>query len=252
MRSVRLIPVLLIHSNGVYKSINFNNYRYIGDPINTIRIFNDLEVDEICILDIDASKNSKSPNYELLEDLTSEAFMPFSYGGGIQTTDQAKNIFNLGIEKIIVNYAIQRNLNLIEECSNKFGSQSIIASIDYKKNFFNKKFCYDHVSKKKLNINIKDFVVLVEKAGAGEILLNSVDRDGLMNGMDTDLIQELSLITNVPIIACGGAGNLEHVKKASVAGANAIAGGSMFVYHGNQKGILINYPSKDQLQNYLE
>lgn len=252
MRSVRLIPVLLIHRNGVYKSINFNNYRYIGDPINTIRIFNDLEVDEICILDIDASKNSKSPNYELLEDLTSEAFMPFSYGGGIQTTDQAKNIFNLGIEKIIVNYAIQRNLNLIEECSNKFGSQSIIASIDYKKNFFNKKFCYDHVSKKKLNINIKDFVVLVEKAGAGEILLNSVDRDGLMNGMDTDLIQELSLITNVPIIACGGAGNLEHVKKASVAGANAIAGGSMFVYHGNQKGILINYPSKDQLQNYLE
>lgn len=252
MRSVRLIPVLLIHRNGIYKSINFSNYKYIGDPINAIRIFNDLEVDEICILDIDVSKNNESPNYELIEDIASEAFMPFSYGGGIKTVDQAKKIFNLGIEKIIVNHVIHQNLSLITECAERFGSQSIIASIDFKKNIFNKYLCYDHVSKKKLNTGVIDLVVSAEKAGAGEILINSVDRDGLMTGMDIKLINELNKLTNIPIIACGGAGNLEHVKNAMEAGANAIAAGSMFVFHGNQKGILINYPEKDQLEKFLK
>ena len=252
MRSARLIPVLLIHKNGIYKSINFSNYQYIGDPINAIRIFNDLEVDEICILDIDVSKNNSSINYELIEDLASEAFMPFSYGGGITTTNQANKILSLGIEKIIINNAIYHNLNLVSECAERFGSQSVIVSIDYKKNIFNKRVCYDHVLKKKTSIEVVEMVIEAEKAGAGEILINSVDLDGLMTGMDIEIIKRLTEATNIPIIATGGAGNLEHVKNAVKAGANAIAAGSMFIFHGKQKGILINYPEKDQINKFLK
>lgn len=252
MRSARLIPVLLIHNNGIYKSINFSNFQYIGDPINAIRIFNDLEVDEICILDIDASKNNNIINYELIEDLASEAFMPFSYGGGIKSVNQANKIFNLGVEKVIVNHAVHQNLNLVTECAERFGSQSIIVSVDFKKNIFNKRVCYDHVSKKKISIGAVDLAIKAEKAGAGEILINSVDRDGMMIGMDVEIIKKMTESTNIPIIACGGAGNLEHVKSAIEAGANAIAAGSIFVFHGKQKGVLINYPEKDQLKKFLK
>ena len=196
MRSTRVIPVLLIHKGGVYKTKRFKKPVYIGDPINAIRLFNDLEVDEIVILDVDASKHNNPPNFEFIEELASEAFMPFSYGGGIKTVDQAKNIFQLGIEKIVLNHAVQNNYKLIIECADKFGSQSIVVSINYKKKLFNGEMCYDHVSNNTLKINVIDAVIAAEKAGAGEIIINSVDRDGLMAGLDVDLIKELSAIVN--------------------------------------------------------
>ena len=252
MRSTRVIPVLLIHKGGVYKTKRFKKPVYIGDPINAIRLFNDLEVDEIVILDVDASKHNNPPNFEFIEELASEAFMPFSYGGGIKTVDQAKNIFQLGIEKIVLNHAVQNNCKLITECADRFGSQSVVVSVNYKKKLFNGEMCFDHVSNNTLKINVIDAVIATEKAGAGEIILNSVDRDGLMAGLDVDLIKEISTIINIPIVACGGAGSVAHMQAAKEAGASAIAAGSMFVFHGKQNGVLINYPKEEQLSAYLK
>ena len=178
-----MIPVLLIHKGGIYKTIKFNDPIYIGDPINAIRLFNDLGVDEICILDIDASKKNISPNYDIIEDMASEAFMPCSYGGGIKTIEQANSLLQLGIEKIVFNHAVQTSHNLIKQCAEYFGSQSVVVSIDYKKKIFNGNICFDHVKNKTLKISISNAAIAAENAGAGEIIINSVDRDGLMNGL---------------------------------------------------------------------
>jgi len=247
-----VIPVLLIHNGGIYKTIKFNDPIYIGDPINAIRLFNDLGVDEICILDIDASKKNISPNYDTIEDMASEAFMPCSYGGGIKTIEQANSLLQLGIEKIVFNHAVQTSHNLINQCVEYFGSQSVVVSIDYKKKIFNGNICFDHVKNKTLKISISNAAIAAENAGAGEIIINSVDRDGLMNGLDVDVITEVSAKVGIPIVACGGAGNVEHIQEAVHAGASAVAAGSMFVFHGKQKGILINYPKEEQLQKYLK
>lgn len=251
IRSTRVIPILLLHNSGVYKTTKFSKPKYIGDPINAIRLFNDLEVDEILVLDIDASKNNSPPNFELIEDLASEAFMPFSYGGGISNSEQAKKIINSGIEKLVINYGFQKNHNLINEISKIFGSQSVIVSIDYKKKILKGEMCYDHVNCKMLNFSPIEAAIIAENSGAGEIMVNSVDRDGSMKGLDLNFICEISKKINIPLIACGGAGNLKHLKEAKVAGADAIAAGSMFVYHGNQNAILINYPTEEQLELYL-
>ena len=247
-----MIPVLLIHNGGVYKTNKFKNPVYIGDPINAIRLFNDLEVDEICILNVDASKLNTALNYDVIEDMANEAFMPFSYGGGVKTVDQANQLLKLGIEKIVINHAVQNNNRLIGECAERFGSQSVVVSIDYKKKIFNGNVLYDHVRKKTLQINVVDAAVEAEKSGAGEIIVNSVDRDGLMCGMDVDLIKSVSDVVDIPIVACGGAGNIEHIQKAEESGASAIAAGSMFVFHGRQRGVLINYPKETELQEYLK
>lgn len=247
-----MIPVLLIHKGGIYKTIKFNDPIYIGDPINAIRLFNDLGVDEICILDIDASKKNISPNYDIIEDMASEAFMPCSYGGGIKTIEQANSLLQLGIEKIVFNHAVQTSHNLIKQCAEYFGSQSVVVSIDYKKKIFNGNICFDHVKNKTLKISISNAAIAAENAGAGEIIINSVDRDGLMNGLDVDVITEVSAKVGIPIVACGGAGNVAHIQEAVHAGASAVAAGSMFVFHGKQKGILINYPKEEQLQKYLK
>lgn len=247
-----MIPVLLIHKGGVYKTSRFKNPVYIGDPINAIRIFNDLEVDEICILDIDASKSNIIPNYNAIEEMASEAFMPFSYGGGIKTSDQANSLLQLGIEKIVLNHSVQKNYKLINECAEQFGSQSVVVSLNYKKKIFNSSLCFDHVTNKTLKINIINAALAAQKAGAGEVMINSVDRDGLMSGLDVDVIKEVSSVTSIPIIACGGAGNIKHIHEAVEAGASAVAAGSMFIFHGKQRGILINYPSEEQLGEYLK
>jgi imidazole glycerol-phosphate synthase subunit HisF len=252
VRYTRVIPVLLIHNGGVYKTNKFKSPVYIGDPINAIRLFNDLEVDEICVLNIDASKLNTTLNYDFIEDMANEAFMPFSYGGGVKTVDQANQLLKLGIEKIVINHAVQNNNKLISECAEKFGSQSIVVSIDYRKKLFNGNVLYDHVRKKTLQTNVVDAALMAEKSGAGEIIVNSVDRDGLMSGMDVDLIKSVADVVDIPIVACGGAGNIEHMQKAEEAGASAIAAGSMFIFHGRQNGVLINYPKEEQLSTYLK
>jgi imidazole glycerol-phosphate synthase subunit HisF len=243
----RLIPVLLLKNRGLVKSIKFKDFTYIGDPINAVKIFNEKEVDEICLLDIDATRQNKEPDYKLIEEIGSEAFIPFGYGGGIKNLDQAKRIFKLGAEKIILNTAAIENSKLISEISDYVGSQSVVVSIDIKKNLWGKYTVYSHLTKKSISADPVEFLKKLVGLGAGEIILNNVDNDGLMQGMDTKLIKQLTELSDVPLVAIGGAANLNHVKEAVLSGAAAVAAGSMFVFHGKHKAVLINYPSRTEL-----
>ena len=251
MRRTRVIPVLLIHKGGVYKTTQFKRHVYIGDPINAIRLFNDMEVDEIAILDIDASREKCSPDFKMIKELASEAFMPFAYGGGITSVKQAHSLLNCGIEKIIINNYLHSDPHIISKCASEIGSQSVVVSIDVKKQLLGSEKVYVYVSKKTIVQTPVDFAEEAEFMGAGELLINSVDLDGTMSGMDIGLIKSITDKVNIPVIACGGAGTLEHLRAAEQNGASAIAAGSMFVFHGRQRGVLINYPNEKQLQEYL-
>jgi imidazole glycerol-phosphate synthase subunit HisF len=251
MRTTRVIPILLIHLGGVYKTTAFSNPKYIGDPINTIRLFNDLEVDEVVVLDIDATKLGGTPNVDMIKEIASEAFMPFTYGGGIKTARQVRDILKCGVEKVVINHAIQYSQKLISECASYFGSQCIVASIDYKKKLFKGVLQYDYLTGRTLDCNPVDASVQCEAAGAGELLVNSVDREGSMEGLDNEMVNQITNAVNIPVIISGGAGKLDNLKSARNAGASAIAAGSMFVYHGKQKGVLVNYPTENQLKKYL-
>jgi len=251
MRRTRVIPVLLIHQGGVFKTTGFSNPVYIGDPINAIRLFNDMEVDEIVVLDIDASKNGVDPNIDVINELTSEAFMPFAYGGGIKTLEHVRAILRCGVEKVILNHAIIQDIDFLSQCVDEIGAQSVVASIDYKKKMIGGLRQFDHVTKKMSGRSLIDAALNAEKSGAGEIMLNSVEKDGRMTGLDLQAIYEVSKAVNVPVIACGGAGTLEHLRNAEENGASAIAAGSMFVFKGKQRGVLVNYPKEVQLRKFL-
>jgi imidazole glycerol-phosphate synthase subunit HisF len=248
----RIIPVLLLQNKGLVKSIKFKDYQYIGDPINAVRIFNEKEVDEICLLDINASKEGKEPNYKLIEEIASEAFIPFSYGGGIKTFEQGKRILKLGAEKLILNTVLFTDTNLVRQLADFVGSQSVVASIDVKKNIWGKYMIYDHRKKATLSNELLPTLKKLVSQGVGELIINSVDLDGTMKGLDTRLIQDISKSLNIPVIACGGTGNIEHTKGAIAAGADAVAAGSIFVFHGKHKAVLINYPTRTELiKNFL-
>ena len=243
MINTRLIPCLLLDGEGLVKTVKFNNPIYVGDPINVIKIFNDKEVDELMILDISATKEKREPNYKLIERFACECFMPLAYGGGISNLEQAKILFSLGIEKISIQSANFTDGSLIRKLSDNFGSQSIVVSIDVKKNFFGKYRIYSSSTKKHFNVDFEKFIQNIVNLGGGEILLTSVDMDGMMKGMDLDLIKTVSSLVSVPIIACGGVGSIDHIKDGFKAGASAIAAGSFFVFHGPLKGVLISYPN---------
>jgi imidazole glycerol-phosphate synthase subunit HisF len=251
MRRTRVIPVLLLSGGGVVKGKRFENYTYIGDPINAARLFSDLEVDEIIVIDIDATRDGRPPDLDMIRNLSSEALMPFCYGGGITSAAQVGEILRCGIEKVVINRAVQHDLSLISECSVEFGSQSIAVGIDYSNSFFGRTKQYDHIKRKRLTVDVVDSAIQAADAGAGEVMLTSVDRDGLMSGMDVSILSQVSSRISIPLIASGGAGSLEHIKEAERSGAAAVAGGSMFVFHGEQRGVLINYPTKEQLGKYL-
>ena len=240
----RLIPVILIHNEGVYKTQKFTNANYIGDPVNTIRIFNDLEVDEIFILDIDASLSSKDPNFELIANMASEAFMPLTYGGGVNSIETCKKLFKIGIDKISFNTALFEKPNFIREASEMFGAQAIVASLDYKPNFMGKNKIYSKVVKNKtIKMELSTAVQMAIELGAGEVLLQNVALDGQMSGLDLQTISEIAAQVEVPVVACGGLGALEHANKAFETDISGVAGGSFFVYKGKQRGILISYPN---------
>jgi len=246
----RVIPCLLLHKGGLYKTEKFGKPTYIGDPINAIKIFNDKEVDELIFLDIDASSQKKDPNYKLIEDIASECFMPLCYGGGIKSVDQMKKVYSLGVEKISLSSQAVLNPYLIKEAANLFGNQSVIVTVDIKKDFWGKRKVFINNGKKNTKIDPLEFVMKVEDLGAGEIVINSVDNDGVMNGFDVDLLKEIKTNTTVPITALGGAGNIEHIIEAfDVAKVNAVACGSMFVYQGRLKGVLISYPAFNEFKN---
>ena len=244
----RIIPCLLLKDRGLVKTVKFKDPRYIGDPINAVKIFNDFEADELVFLDIDASKNNKTIDLDFVKKVGQEAFVPFAVGGGIKSTDQIKALLNAGSEKVVINSSAIENSQLIKEASEIFGSQSIIASIDVKKE--NGKYSvYGCGGTKKMELDLIDFAKKVEKLGAGEIMINSIDLDGTMEGFDIELIKSITDNVKIPVIAVGGAGSLEDMKRAvEEGGASAVSAGSIFVYSGKSKGILINYPDKEDIE----
>ncbi len=247
MFSPRIIPVLLYSNQGLVKSVKFKDYTYIGDPINAVRIFNDCVTDEIVILDINASKNKKTIDLQLVKEVGEEANMPFSVGGGIDTIQKIYERLKGGAEKVIINSAALRNVNFVKEAAEHFGSSTITVCIDIKKNFLGKYQLYSHSDKKSLSVDYMDYVKKIEDAGAGEIIIQSVDQDGMMKGYDEKLYQALSKTINVPIIALGGAGSIADMEQLwNNSSVNSFSAGSIFVYYGNMKGVLINYPNRNK------
>lgn len=249
----RLIPVLLLEDEGLFKTTKFKNPTYVGDPRNAVKIFNEKQVDELCLLDIGATKGKKGPDFDFIRELSSECFMPVSYGGGITKLDQVKTLFSLGIEKVILNTVLFNNEGIIKEIADVFGSQSVVASIDLKKNFFGKYELRSNNGTKKEKDNPIDFVKRLVNLGAGEIIINSIDRDGTRSGLDLELISTISEHLDIPVIACGGVGELEHIREGIIkGGASAIAAGSFFVFHGKHRAVLITYPAQKEIRRILK
>jgi imidazole glycerol-phosphate synthase subunit HisF len=247
----RIIPCLLLHKRGLVKTRNFVNPKYIGDPINAIHIFNEKEVDELIVLDITASKENREPDYALIEQFAGECFMPLSYGGGIRTVEQARQLFALGVEKICLQTMVLEDLSLITRLADQFGNQSILISVDVKKNWLGKPQLYAAATGKTLPLDWCDYLMRAIQAGAGEVVLNAVDRDGMMQGMDLELIRKASDAINIPLIAVGGVGSLADIKSAVAAGASAVAAGAFFVFHGPHRAVLITYPQYEILESLL-
>jgi cyclase len=243
----RIIPCLLIKNTGLYKTIRFKNPRYLGDPINTLRLFNGKEADEIVILDISAYTNGTGPNLDYIKRLTGECFMPLCYGGGITSLKHIEALFKAGVEKVAFNTALYFNPKLINEAAQNFGSQSIVASIDVKKGLFGSYSVFTMAGSKEIKCDPIQYAKRAEELGVGEILLTSIDRDGMMNGYDYGLIHRVASAVNIPVVASGGAGQLSDCVKAVNAGASAAAAGSLFVYYGPLRAVLINYPTQDEL-----
>lgn len=246
MENVRVIPVLLLKNMGLYKSVKFKDQKYVGDPINALKIFNEKEVDEMVFLDIAATTGNKEPNYQMLADIASECFMPLCYGGGIKSVEQIEKILFTGVEKVSLNSAAFENPSLVKDAANRFGSSTVVVSIDVKKVFLSG----HRVFTKSGTFNTKkepvEYAKEMEELGAGELLLNSIDADGTMNGYDLEMIQKVSSAVNIPVIACGGAGSIQHMYDANFAGASAVAAGSFFVFQGKHRAVLITYPNKKE------
>lgn len=242
MIKTRIIPCLLLRDGALVKTVKFGKFQYVGDPLNTCRIFNELEVDEMMILDIMASKCNREPDFELLQKLTSECFMPLSYGGGIKNIEQAQKIFSMGFEKIVINSSLFYKLDLIKEIANIYGSQSLIVSIDIKRNMIGKYDVYSNSGSHKEEVKLLNWVEKVEEAGAGEILLTNISREGTWSGFDTEIIKKVSERVMIPVIAHGGAGcEKDIIEAVKDGGASAIALGSMVVFQNKDMGVLINY-----------
>ena len=245
----RVIPVLLLKGKGLVKTVKFKDPKYIGDPINAVKIFNDLKADELVFLDITASKEGRTVSVDLVKDIGDEAFMPFGVGGGINNIKQIEQLLKAGAEKVIINTNAIINPGLIDEASRVFGSQSIVVALDIRKTLFGKYECWIKDGSENTKASPVDMAKKAENLGAGELIINSIDLDGTMTGYNIDLIKSIAEIVSIPVVACGGAGNLEHLKQCYFDGkAHALAAGSMFVFHGPRRAVLINYPSKCELK----
>lgn len=243
----RIIPVLLIDDRDLVKTVKFSDPTYLGDPVNAVKIFNIKGVDELSVLDISATRRGIDPDFAFLEDIASEAFMPLSYGGGVRTVEQAGKLFRMGYEKVVLNTALAENPCLVTEVATLYGSQSVVASIDAKiaDGVYR---CAVHDGDVLLELSPVEMARRAEELGAGEIFLNSIDRDGTMSGYDTALVREISDAVDVPVIACGGAKDVFDMKDViHNAHAHAAAGGSMFVYYGRLKAVLIQAPTEKEL-----
>ncbi|MEN9320107.1 MAG: imidazole glycerol phosphate synthase subunit HisF [Bacteroidota bacterium] len=239
----RIIPVLLLHKGGLYKTKQFKNPIYVGDPINAVRIFNEKQVDELMILDIDCSVNNSEPNYELIEEIVSEAFIPVAYGGGISSLAIAENLFQLGIEKVVLNTVLKHNTQIIKEIGDIYGAQAIVACIDFKKNFFGKTNVYFNSGTNKVDRDIGQLAKIYEVAGAGELLLNDIDNEGMYSGYNQSMLKEIVTKVQIPVVISGGACQVSDFTEAAQNGASGMAAGSMFIYQRPHNAVLISYPS---------
>ena len=244
MRRARVIPCLLIQGNGLVKTRKFKDPVYLGDPVNAMRIFSDKEADEIVVLDIDASRRGVEPNYELIAEMAGEAFMPMAYGGGVTSADQVRRLIRCGIEKVVVNSAAVRSVEWIREAVGIFGSQAIVGAVDIKKTLLGGYRVVTRSATEDAQVDLDRHIANLVTAGVGEIFINSVDRDGSMSGYDLPLIQRVAKNLSVPLVACGGAGTVEHLAEGVRNGASAVAAGSMFVFHGKHRAVLINYSNE--------
>lgn len=248
----RVIPVLLLRNESLVKTVRFGRFTYVGDPANTVRIFNELEVDELLFLDITASREKRNPNLKVLSEIANECFMPLGYGGGIRSLDQAKAVFDIGFEKIAVNTQAFEERTLIGDIARHYGSQAIVASIDVKKNLFGRQTVRTLAGKTNTRWNPVQWAKEVEQMGAGEILLTSIDREGTWDGFDFELVRTVTDAVSIPVIAHGGAGSIADIGKVvKQSRASAVALGSMVVFQKKGMGVLINIPSNHQIESVL-
>ncbi len=254
MLRYRIIPTLLLHDKGLYKTVKYSikKGKYIGDPINAIKIFNEKGVDELIFLDIDASKEKRGPDFQMLRNIATECFMPVGYGGGITTMEQIKQIFQIGIEKVILNSVLLEDLSLLKNASKDFGVQSIVAAVDIKKNLFGKYKIYNSAKQKNIDLDIKKYLQSLEDNGAGEIYISSVDKDGTFEGYDIELMKDITKDIKVPVIINGGAKDISDFSRAiKECGVSAVSAGSMFVFNGPHKAVLITYSEYEKLEEEL-
>jgi len=252
MNKTRVIPVLLLRNRGLVKTVKFKDAKYVGDPINSVRIFNEKEVDELVFLDITATPEGRGPNFDLLQDIAGEAFMPMAYGGGLTAMDEVRRVFSLGFEKVIFNTAAYGKPQLISEAVSIYGAQSVVGCVDVRRTLLGRYELFTHSGEKRRPGNLLQHLAELERLGVGEILVNSIDRDGTQSGYDLKLLREVSQAVSVPVIACGGAGGIDDFAAAvHNGGASAVAAGSLFVFMGPHRAVLINYPDRKVLSDRL-
>lgn len=244
----RVIPVLLLRNDALVKTRQFGKYDYIGDPINAVRIFNDLKADELVFLDILATRNGRLISLDFVRDVGDEANMPFAVGGGIRSIEHIRSLLNAGAEKVVITSYAAENPDFISEAADTFGSSTIVVGMDVKARMFGKFQTWSVSGTKPSGFSPTDFAELMEQKGAGEIIVQSIARDGMMNGYDIDVVGTISKAVSIPVVALGGAGTMAHLKEGYVEGhASGLAAGSLFVFHGSRRGVLINYPERSQL-----
>lgn len=250
MLRARIIPCLLVHKKGLVKTVNFKDPKYVGDPINAVKIFNEKEVDELMVLDIDATVENRGPNFEMIKNLAQECRMPFCYGGGVTTVEQAKRIIELGAEKVALSSSAIRNPQLLKEIGKAVGIQSVVVVLDVKKKgllFGGGYDVYIKNGKEKTGVKLKEFIHELNEIRVGELVINSIDKDGTMSGYDLSLISSVRDLTDFPMTVLGGAGSLEDVKSIiSNYKIIGVAAGSLFVFKGKYRAVLINYPNREE------
>ncbi len=253
MIAARVFPTLLIRKRGLYKGIRFKDHKYVGDPINAVRIFNDKEVDEIAVIDIEGSRSGVPIDPEFVRQFAAECFIPLTVGGGVSNIDQAKALLQAGAEKILINSAAITRPALVGELASVFGSSSVVVGIDYKRSLFGKPVVVSHCGSRSTNLDPLEWAIEAAELGAGEIVMTSIDRDGTGEGYDTRMLARVTAAVSVPVAASGGLGALEHIEDVvRSARVSAVTGGSFFVFHGARRAVLISFPKRADLESLLQ
>lgn len=252
MLEPRVIPCLLLRRGGLVKTLRFGDPKYVGDPVNAVRIFNEKEVDELALLDITATPEGRPPDFALLQDVADEAFMPMAYGGGLRNVEDLRRVLQIGFEKVVLNTAALEDRRFIRQAADVLGSQSVVVSIDVRRRMLGRAEVFTRAGTKATGLDPAAWAAEAEAAGAGEIILNSIDRDGTQEGYDLDLLRRVTSAVGIPVVALGGAGSLAHIAQAlREGGAAAAAAGSLFVFHGRHRAVLISYPDRTALRAAL-